>query len=477
MKRAALVASVLGVIGVPLGSVVGMSVESRAMAQPAATAPTDAEIDAALAKYKADRQSPESARAAFSGINLTNASREQIEKLQKERVLAQLTDQWGQAKARLTQLASDNSVDGVRAAELLVGISSRPRSMSPEDIKAYQEQLPVLVAQGMRHPKFLDAVKAGYGQGILSAIQMLSPAQLKEPGTLEAARAVLAADDLPVRAALAMGGLFQAVSDEEFGADRALVETIRTETIAMYGRVDTKVAGELAQADAKLAASPEDAEAKAKKAELERMRSFVVRTKNYLNGAFARGELVGHQAPDITFTWTTLGSEVTKLSDLKGKVVVLDFWATWCGPCVASFPNIRQLQARYDGYPVVILGVTSLQGFHIDYKAQDPKNRRISTEGDPSREMELMKQFIKDQEMTWAVAFGTSDVFNPEYGVQGIPHVAIVDPAGKVRFRGLHPGEDPAKEAEKIDALLQEFNLKHPDAPMQAASADKPSKN
>jgi len=142
-------------------------------------------------------------------------------------------------------------------------------------------------------------------------------------------------------------------------------------------------------------------------------------------------------------------------------VVVVDFWATWCGPCIASFPNVRELQKRYEGYPVTIIGVTSLQGSH-----NNPKTReRTDTKDDPAKEKELMSGFVKDMDMTWTVAFSDQEVFNPAYGVRGIPHVAIIDAAGKVRHNGLHPGSALADKTKKIDALLKEAGLPCP-APM-----------
>jgi hypothetical protein len=76
--------------------------------------------------------------------------------------------------------------------------------------------------------------------------------------------------------------------------------------------------------------------------------------------------------------------------------------------------------------------------------------------------MALMPEFIKQLDMTWTVAFTSQDVFNPDFGVRGIPHVAILDPSGVVRHRGMHPGEDLPGKIHKINALLKEANLPAP---------------
>jgi thiol-disulfide isomerase/thioredoxin len=175
-----------------------------------------------------------------------------------------------------------------------------------------------------------------------------------------------------------------------------------------------------------------------------------------LDGAAARGDLIGREAPDLTITWSSDPS-LDSLDDLRGRVVVLDFWATWCGPCIGSIPNVRELQERYKDYPVTIVGVTSLQGNHV------PKEGKpISTKGDPQKEYDLMRQYMQEQGITWTIAFSEQDVFNPDYGVRGIPFVAILDPQGKVRHAGLHPADPLPAKAGKIDALLKEAGLPAP---------------
>lgn len=102
---------------------------------------------------------------------------------------------------------------------------------------------------------------------------------------------------------------------------------------------------------------------------------------------------------------------------------------------------------------MVVLGVTCIQG-----SVANLGRSRINTKGDPKREMALMTDFIKAHQITWPIVFSREPVFNPAFGISGIPHVTIVAPDGTVRHNGVSAAGPLADKVRKIDAILQEFS-------------------
>ena len=221
----------------------------------------------------------------------------------------------------------------------------------------------------------------------------------------------------------------------------------------------------------KSVATLEEKAKSAPEAEAEQLKGTAARmngTIAFLDGPAGRGELIGYPAPTVDFLWNSNGTAMKNLGDLKGKVVVLDFWATWCGPCVGSFPQVKELVEYYDGYDVVVLGVTSEQGSVIFRDERGKKDAETF-----QQECELMTDYVEAMEVTWPIAFSKQEVFNADFGIRGIPHVAIIAPDGKVAYNGLHPANPLEEKVEKINGLLKKAGLKSPPSVEEKKATEK----
>lgn len=139
----------------------------------------------------------------------------------------------------------------------------------------------------------------------------------------------------------------------------------------------------------------------------------------------------------------------TSLADLKGKVVLLDFFAHWCGPCIASFPEMAQLYKDLVDKGVAIVGVTRFYGFY---------QKENATKRDMPKDVELdkVKQFAGQYGLVWPIIYAPTSAYE-DYGVTGIPHVVLIDKKGVVRK--IRVGYDPdtwAAFRAEVEKLLTE---------------------
>lgn len=161
------------------------------------------------------------------------------------------------------------------------------------------------------------------------------------------------------------------------------------------------------------------------------------------NGARVQMSLPGMAAPAITFERGY--GEFKGLDALKGKVVILDFFAHWCGPCIASFPDMKKLYSEFKGKGLEIVGFTT---YYKYYKQE----RDLS----PDAEFGKMAEFIKEYELPWPVVYGERTNFDA-YGVTGIPHVAVIGRDGSVKKIKVGYSADSFKSfREYIEKLLNE---------------------
>ena len=147
--------------------------------------------------------------------------------------------------------------------------------------------------------------------------------------------------------------------------------------------------------------------------------------------ALASSGLVGHEAPDLALKSAT--GENLRLSEYRGNVVMINFWATWCGPCRQEMPLLEELYARYERVGFNLLGV------NID--------------DDSRRAMDMAEELG----VSFPVLFDARKEVSRLYEVEAMPVTVLVDREGTVRYvqHGYKPGYED-KYLDQIRSLLRE---------------------
>ncbi|MBA3710073.1 MAG: TlpA family protein disulfide reductase [Planctomycetes bacterium] len=152
-----------------------------------------------------------------------------------------------------------------------------------------------------------------------------------------------------------------------------------------------------------------------------------------LNGLIKQAAIApGKPFPEFSFT--DLAGTKHALADYHGKVLLLDFWATWCGPCVAELPNVK---AAYDAY--------HSQGFEIVGISLDQDRAKLD-------------KFLADKGLTWTQSFdgkGWQNEVAQQFGINSIPAAFLIDGEGKLIAKGLRGDELKAGVKTAVAALAK----------------------
>ena len=152
-----------------------------------------------------------------------------------------------------------------------------------------------------------------------------------------------------------------------------------------------------------------------------------------LLASFVKDEMSkARREPAIGFTLETVDGRKVSLADLKGKIVMINFWATWCGPCIKELPEVKRLYEKYKD-----------KGFEI-----------LAISGDVKADRQAVINFAKKREMSFPVLFDEGVM--KQYSVSAIPTNIIVDREGRVRYRLTGGGDDGPKSLEiALNELLK----------------------
>jgi peroxiredoxin len=168
------------------------------------------------------------------------------------------------------------------------------------------------------------------------------------------------------------------------------------------------------------------------------MKSALLRTVAVLALSIALAALLraeqAQNAPAPAWKLKDVDGNLVTSAQFKGKVVVLDFWATWCPPCKSEIPGYVGLQKKYAADGLVIVG--------------------ISTDEDGPKRQATVKDFMAAYRINYTIVMTDGDVENAFGGIDAIPTTFIIDRDGRIRFRKV--GAMPEEEFEKqILAVLR----------------------
>lgn len=149
--------------------------------------------------------------------------------------------------------------------------------------------------------------------------------------------------------------------------------------------------------------------------------------------------MLDEEAP--AFTLKDMEGKDVSLEALKGKTVILDFWATWCGPCKASFPGMQEVVTKYKDDDKVVL-------LFVDTFERGPKKEKT------------VEDFIKSNNYTFHVVYdnevedGNSFEVAGKYDISGIPTKVIIGPDGRIKFKSVGYNGSNEKLVKEMDIMI-----------------------
>jgi thiol-disulfide isomerase/thioredoxin len=148
----------------------------------------------------------------------------------------------------------------------------------------------------------------------------------------------------------------------------------------------------------------------------------------------------------LELTFTAIDGRAVDLAALRGKVVLLDFWATWCGPCVEELPNVKRVYEKFQPHGFEVVGITQ------EDAGLDPKDTPDERNSKLKAARGILERFVAKQKLPWPQYFDGQtweNEFRRKFGVSAIPAMYLLDQTGRIVTSDAH-GDVLEKEVRRL---------------------------
>jgi len=373
-------------------------------------------------------------------------------------------------KRTLLLLAALAAASFAHAADVAAPAAAAAKEKSPadlawDDVLALSRKKP-MDAMAVMNGAFDTALKypdAPRSASMVSGLEGLDY-QMKDDAEKAAFQSALAARIAQI---LATAGLPEALKTGLMAADYAQVMTVqkraaKPDVAAVRAKIDALAAAypqarQLASAELAFGDLLAKSDPAAGAAHLQKLAS----SPNETLAKQATGQLrvTEMRSKPLEMKFTAADGREVDLAKLRGKVVLIDFWATWCGPCIAELPNLTRVYNEYHAKGFEVVGISFENSSIIDEAAlKNPRNagKAIDTPEQiaekKAKAKEKMLAFTKDKNMPWPQHFD-GNYWENEYGrmynIRGIPAMFLLDKEGKLI--------ETSARGEKLEPLVKKL--------------------